>query len=247
MESGLDFLFRATRAKDEYINFHQHRCYELVYYLSGTGTTKVGFRNFHFEPFTFAIVEPGCIHDERHDMETEVLFIGFTLGGDSFAFTNRLYGDDRERSILGRLGRMRRELTEKLPHYRHKLDTLLQDILIDTARMNPAAAKETGGLNYSRRFLEEHFNQAIDFHVLADLSGYGYHRFRHLFKEKSGRSPLRYVMELRLERAKKLLLSGMRVSKTADECGFYSEAQFSRIFRRETGLSPREFRKAEST
>jgi AraC-like DNA-binding protein len=54
-------------------------------------------------------------------------------------------------------------------------------------------------------------------------------------------------MELRLERAKKLLLSGMRVSKTADECGFYSEAQFSRIFRRETGLSPREFRKAEST
>jgi len=140
---------------------------------------------------------------------------------------------------------MRRELTEKLPLYRHKLDALLKDILIDAARMNPTRTKETGGLSYSRRFLEEHFNQAIDYHVLADLSGCGYHRFRHLFKEKTGLSPLRYVMELRLERAKKLLLSGMRVSKTADECGFYSEAQFSRIFKRETGLSPREFRKAE--
>jgi transcriptional regulator GlxA family with amidase domain len=61
-------------------------------------------------------------------------------------------------------------------------------------------------------------------------------------------SPLEYQIALRIRRAMNLLGSSeLSVAQIAAETGFESHAYFSRFFRKETGISPIEYRRSQST
>ena len=65
---------------------------------------------------------------------------------------------------------------------------------------------------------------------------------RRLFLEKYGTTPHRYILALRIERAKQLLAHGvLSVGKIAEECGFSSLYHFSRSFKARVGLTPSEY------
>ncbi len=79
---------------------------------------------------------------------------------------------------------------------------------------------------------------------LASLCGMTPEYFRRLFEKTTGTSPLKYINELRIERAKELLSSGMySVTEVAEMSGFSDTGYFSRSFRRMAGVSPTEYRK----
>ena len=66
--------------------------------------------------------------------------------------------------------------------------------------------------------------------------------FRALFKREYGVSPLKYIKNLRMERAAELLKTGLySVGQAAEACGFDDLSAFSRGFRRWSGLSPTAF------
>ncbi|MBQ4050975.1 MAG: helix-turn-helix domain-containing protein, partial [Oscillospiraceae bacterium] len=68
-------------------------------------------------------------------------------------------------------------------------------------------------------------------------------RFSHLFREKMGISPHRFILSRRMEEAKKLLTySSMTVSEIAKSIGFDDPSYFSRIFRKHTGHVPTDYR-----
>lgn len=69
--------------------------------------------------------------------------------------------------------------------------------------------------------------------------------FSHRFKECSGSSPKRRVLELKTETAKSLLLKGKRLKEIAELTGFNDEFHLSRTFKNITGDSPSEFRARE--
>lgn len=63
------------------------------------------------------------------------------------------------------------------------------------------------------------------------------------FKAAYGYTPMDYFLRLKIQRAAELMVvRGLGVSQTAASLGFDDPAYFSRLFRRKTGLSPREFR-----
>ena len=78
--------------------------------------------------------------------------------------------------------------------------------------------------------------------TLAELSKYAGLSRRHierLFQSNLGRSPARYYLEIRLERARNLLIqSSMPVVEVAVACGFVSASHFSKCFREMYGRSP---------
>ncbi|MBE6553091.1 MAG: helix-turn-helix transcriptional regulator [Ruminococcaceae bacterium] len=66
--------------------------------------------------------------------------------------------------------------------------------------------------------------------------------FRRVFKETYGTTPHRYVMDLRIRRAKQLLTEGpSSVTAIAESCGFSSVYHFCRAFKAITGLTPSEY------
>lgn len=68
--------------------------------------------------------------------------------------------------------------------------------------------------------------------------------FSRVFKKEMGRPPMDYLKQVRLERAKKLLLAGDRsITEIALECGFNSPAYLSACFYRQFNMSPTGYRK----
>lgn len=68
-------------------------------------------------------------------------------------------------------------------------------------------------------------------------------RFAHLFTAETGASPMRAVRQARLRHAARLLeVTDLDVGRVAAVSGFASPFHFSRVFRREYGIPPREYR-----
>jgi AraC-like DNA-binding protein len=82
--------------------------------------------------------------------------------------------------------------------------------------------------------------------ALAEASGLGRSRFYQVFKECTGVSPYQYHLHLRICRAKELLRgSALSIKQIAAMLTFDSVYQFSRIFKKKTGLSPTEYRSGD--
>jgi AraC family transcriptional regulator len=78
--------------------------------------------------------------------------------------------------------------------------------------------------------------------AVAHLSAYNFAR---QFKRATGRPPHRYVLARRIERAQQLLQpdGDLSLAEVAADTGFSDQSQFSRQFKRITGITPRQFRK----
>ncbi len=70
--------------------------------------------------------------------------------------------------------------------------------------------------------------------------------FCRFFKQGIGRTPMEYVNEYRIRQARSLLQdTGMSVTAVSLECGFHNQGNFLREFRRYTGTTPLQYRKAQ--
>ncbi len=103
----------------------------------------------------------------------------------------------------------------------------------------------SGVISTVKDYVEEHISDNITVKELADTVHMSVTHFSRVFKERSGFSPYEYVVNIRLNKAKELLLkSDMTITDIAYETGFNSEANFVYCFTKNVGLSPGKFRKA---
>lgn len=93
------------------------------------------------------------------------------------------------------------------------------------------------------RYLNEHFAEQINHQMLSDIFGLVPSYISKIFTKFKGTSPAKYIIQLRIEKAKELLLDPRWLNKEiAEIVGYDDPSYFSRIFKRETGLYPSEFR-----
>lgn len=83
---------------------------------------------------------------------------------------------------------------------------------------------------------------AVNVDVLARQANIGTRQYTHLFRQLTGQSPLDYITELRLNEAKKkLLTSNESLQQIAQSAGFKDVYYFSRRFKQLVGQSPRQY------
>lgn len=93
-------------------------------------------------------------------------------------------------------------------------------------------------------YIGEHLAEAISLSTLADQAGLSPFHFVRVFKQATGRTPHRYLLERRLERARELLLCRSRaLAEVAVETGFCDQSHLTLHFKRTYGLTPGEFRR----
>ncbi|GGJ57439.1 AraC family transcriptional regulator [Deinococcus roseus] len=83
-----------------------------------------------------------------------------------------------------------------------------------------------------------HFNEALSMEDLARKVHMSQTTFHQHFKEVTGLSPLQYQKVLRLQEARRLMLSGMDATTASREVGYGSVSQFSREYSRQFGRTP---------
>lgn len=95
-------------------------------------------------------------------------------------------------------------------------------------------------------FIEENLSEPLPTNeFLASLCSISCVYFRKLFVKKYGMPPLKYVTNLKIQKAKGLIISDfLSFSEIAQNCGFTNIYHFSKVFKKETGLTPSEYKKS---
>ena len=91
--------------------------------------------------------------------------------------------------------------------------------------------------------METHLEEPLSQEELAQAVGISRRQLERLFQKHVGRPPNRYYMQLRVDRARKLLLqTDMQIVDVAMACGFVSASHFAKSYRQFYGVTPRQAR-----
>ncbi|GGE08827.1 AraC family transcriptional regulator [Marinithermofilum abyssi] len=94
-----------------------------------------------------------------------------------------------------------------------------------------------------KKVLENEFDKPWTLYKLSERFGISSYHLQRLFKKKTGMSPKQYLIHIRIEQAKLLLLNGEK--NNTDICfmvGFNDPSHYYNVFRKVTGLSPLAFK-----
>lgn len=111
--------------------------------------------------------------------------------------------------------------------------------------MKNSNQKENIDAVYSaKKMIDYNFNKNITVKNVADALHFSPEYLTRQFTERYGLSPKEYIINKRIESAKKLLCNReLSVMEISNSVGYGDQLYFSRIFKKKTGLSPLEYRK----
>jgi AraC-like DNA-binding protein len=123
---------------------------------------------------------------------------------------------------------------------------LVDEILLRLLRTDAAATLRAGvgsvvdaqRIVEAMKFIRENYAEKLRVEEVARRVAMSPSHFAHRFQAVARISPMRYLRQVRLERARERLIGGARVSEVAMGVGFESPAHFTREFKRRFGVSP---------
>lgn len=177
--------------------------------------------------------------DASRDLEDELLFAKLYANLDGLTLTGQ-----------GKLASICRSIYENFSSgdamkvWRARLDSndLLYQLLSDGRR---TAREDTRhALERAKAFMDDCYYEEVTIDRLADLAGLSPKYFVDVFKKTYGVSAMDYLTEVRMRRAKTVMLRSDRLLRDiAHEVGYEDEFYFSRKFKQVVGLSPTAYRK----
>lgn len=120
-----------------------------------------------------------------------------------------------------------------------------QDILASVAACKPAtmSRSERQLTHWQRRrvldHVETHLDGAVSADTMARSAGLSVSHFTRAFRATFGTTPYAYVLQSRMDRAKRMLIQGVEsLSQVALASGFSDQAHFCKLFKRMNGVTP---------
>ena len=98
-----------------------------------------------------------------------------------------------------------------------------------------------GAIARAKQFIEDNFREPISLDRLAALVGLTRFSLAKHFRQRVGVSPYRYVCEVRVRHAQRMMAQGCRPTEVASEVGFFDQSHLARHFKRSCGMTPREY------
>ncbi len=188
--------------------------------------------------------------------QTEVYWVHFT--GNNVTNILRHYGIGSGMRVIETgtsleypriFKQMIQELQRCLAHYPDLLTLLLLELLIRIERQigrehRPKDAYLNAEMELAIQHFSDHYSDEINIEEYALSRGMSVSWFIRSFKQYAGTTPMQYLVERRMANAQVLLeTTSYNISEIAALVGYDNPLYFSRIFRKQKGMSPSEYRK----
>ncbi|MCX4265019.1 MAG: helix-turn-helix domain-containing protein [Muribaculaceae bacterium] len=232
--------------------------YQLVYLVSGQGI----FESSHcpiqrIQSGNIFMLFPGEWHSYRPLSETgwEEYWVGFKGNEMNYKVQNGFFSVHAPVFRLGlseelvRLYSLIFDLSQKRPAgYRQYMSGIVSHILgivYSQSKMSRYfVPKIEDMVNNAKIYISANLQNPIYPEQIAEELKVSHSYFCRKFKEYTGFSPARYILEMRIQRSKRLLCStNLNSQQIAYDCGFESSGYFCMVFRKNVGMSPLEYRK----
>ena len=157
---------------------------------------------------------------------------------------------EHQRKILGKLRLLGQLQAEQNTEFQTR--NLLSEIwllLLEEIRNLDASKLRTPQKNQDRiltmlAFIQENFSEKLTLEEIADAAAVSTRECLRCFRDSIHQSPMEYLIEYRVQMAKKLLeTTDMSITDIALRCGFNSNSYFTKLFHRSCGKTPNVYRK----
>lgn len=240
MNCEFKFYAKPVYKKAYAVQQHTHPCYELVYYVEGTGKTVVDDVSYTFEPGSIILTAPDQIHSEYSDMSCKVLFVGFE--SDVENLKSGLYHDPTGK-IIELMEELGGELEKRQPYFKPMLNLLTEKLVWILMRETPDTSPQKSGFEYIQNYIRMNANKNISVQEIAADLGYSYDYLRQLFLSKIKISAKQYFTNEKLQNVKNYLAtSDYSVDKISELTGFSSPSHLCMSFKKEFHCTPNEYR-----
>ncbi|MFC9773966.1 helix-turn-helix domain-containing protein [Paenibacillus chitinolyticus] len=228
----------------------------LLLISAGTGTLRVADETFFCAPDKCYMIPPGTSYRLRMDSDRCLTYYRITCrivycqGSHTALYLKPLVRGRVEWSVypFARAVRLADLLTESEPSgelqhfYRQLQFQELMGFLLEHNVNSPEPSSCTHAVENSIRYIQEHYRRPITVKFLAEQARVPHWQYSTIFQELTGKKPLDYLNELRIEKAKEWLRTTREpLREIARRVGFADEYYFNRRFRQVTGITPRQY------
>ncbi len=220
--------------------------YEIELYLEDGKTTFADGNAYAIKKNYIQISRPGQV---RHSvLPFKTLYLKFPVTGvlaqelDACPQYFQASHPDRLRNKFEEIIRLN-ECGRQLMLCSHLL-ALLDLIFFDAKIPSHRSGKNYETVSAAKKYIQTHFAEKITLSDMAKAVHLSDIYFHTVFTEATGISPHEYLIDCRLEHAKKMLWNtAVSISEVAEKSGFGAQQYLTRVFKNKTGLTPAMYRK----
>lgn len=231
--------------------------YQINYITGGEGIYENHSGTYKVNPGSLMLTKPGCWHRYEPLKDTGWVenYVGFSgqfahqvFDRPWFRSKNPVLDIGHSEEIIDSYDKIFSYVKEEKPGYQQVAAGMIMKMLgfiVSVDKQKDFSGKRVEKIIQMACFtIRENVEAEINFQSFAQEHHIGYSYFRKMFKKYTGIPPVQYHLDLKILRAKEMLLfTDKSIKEISYELGFQSNYYFSRVFKNKLGASPSEIRK----
>lgn len=231
--------------------------FQMLYIIKGKGKFRIHENILDVCEGNILIYRPGEMQQYAYFQEdkTEVYWIHFTgYGVEEYLkkigiWNESIYFVGLDTELIQAYKRVIHELQLKRPLFEIAATAICLELLMKVGRKrieveNLSKWKKDEDIYRVIEKLHSSYNIKWSISELSNMCNLSSFQFIRYFKRHTGMSPIDYLIKIRMDKAKELLLSSsLNISEISEILGYENSLYFSRIFKKKEGVSPEKYRK----
>lgn len=260
------YISKSKFENDWHSTAHFHPFTEVFFIIDGKGAFYLNDKIVSVKKWDLIIINPNCLHTEKSSL-SDVPLEYIVLGVDNLLLnfpkslsltTNepqiKLYeimnfSKDKD-LLLNHFNKLIDEIENKQFNYEIICKSILNMFITHIIRSKTSLlfieeSKEPLNLECIKikNYIDSHYSQNITLDFLSNLTYMNKFHLVHTFTKQIGLSPINYAINKRIQEAKNLLgTTNYSIRDIASIVGFSNSSYFSQMFRKISGVTPKNYR-----
>ncbi|HIP30679.1 MAG TPA: AraC family transcriptional regulator [Sulfurospirillum arcachonense] len=231
---------------------HFHDEYSIALITSGTHNFTCNKNDFAARPGDIRLINPHDIHVCKSKTWGYITFTPDSNFVEAFSescqkelhnitFVNPVIHNHKLAKLFMDLNSATKEWQDEL-----MAENILEELVVNLISSYSNNESKTKNISYSRKkllqsveYIKSNFDESLKLEDLAHISGLSKYHFLRKFKEEFNMTPHSYLLQIRIQNAKNMLIQNRSLCDIAFSCGFSDQSHFTRVFNKIYGMTPR--------